>query len=305
MCEHWPLRVPRWHSSSGLLLGLLVLVAGLAGPIEAADATSGLTVVQQEASPASDAWRGLLDVAKTRAPARAAFSERIGAIVEPSPDGRVFTVFWSPSPDQPLLDRPVIVTLHGTEGVAFNEIALWHAHAAARGYATLALQWWLTTGDGANDYLVPRQTYAALVAALRAHGATPGRILLHGFSRGSANVYGIAALDQTDGDRFVRFVVANAGGATPSYPINREIAAGQFGMTPFSGTAWATFCGVQDPNPERDGCPAMRRSADWVTRLGGEVDLAIEDATAGHGGFHQTPAHVDAVLDRFARRLEP
>jgi hypothetical protein len=142
-----------------------------------------------------------------------------------------------------------------------------------------------------------------MVAALRARSATPGRVLLHGFSRGASNVYGVAALDRSEGDRFVRFVVANSGGATPNYPTNREITAGSLGATPLSGTAWATYCGELDPNPERDGCPAMRRTGEWVSGLGGTIDLAIEDPAQGHGGFHQTPSHVEAVLDRFAARL--
>lgn len=251
-------------------------------------------------APSDDDWQTLLKTARARRSARAAFADRIGAIAEPIASGRAFTLYWSPVPDEPLGTRPVIVTLHGSEGFAYDEMALWHPDAAARGYAILALQWWLTSGAGPDDYLRPREAYDALTDALRTHGAEPDSALLHGFSRGSANVYGVAALDRAEGDHFFRFVVANSGGATQNYPINQEIAGGAFGATPFGGTTWATYCGGQDPNPDRDGCPAMRRSAAWVTRLGGVLAVVIEDAARGHGGFHETPAHVRQVLDAFA-----
>ena len=65
------------------------------------------------------------------------------------------------------------------------------------------------------------------------------------------------------------------------------------------------FCGGADPNPERDGCPAMRRSGEWVDLFGGVVDLFIEDKEAGHGGFHQNPAvHSRGSLDAFKRNQE-
>lgn len=296
------------------ILGSAVGGGGVAGASAAVTSplvgrrTDGPSVVWQADAPgaqgqAAGSWTALLELARARSAARAAFSDSVGAVVEPTADGRVFTLFWSPSPYEPLGDRPVIVTLHGSDGFAFNEIALWHAHAASHGYAILALQWWLGSGDGIDDYLRPRESYAALASALRVHGATPGRALLHGFSRGSANMYGVTALDRTEGDRWFRFVVANSGGATPGYPVNRDISAGLFGPSPFVGTVWATFCGGRDPTPERDGCPAMRRTATWVQGLGGELDLAIEDPASGHGGFQMTPSHVEAVLDRFGQRL--
>lgn len=124
-------------------------------------------------------------------------------------------------------------------------------------------------------------------------------VLLHGFSRGAANVYALAALDANRGGRHIAMVLANAGGAAPDFPPNRRIDAGGFGANPFAGLRFATFCGGRDPNPDRDGCPAMSRTADWVRRLGGNVVLSIADPAAGHGGFHRTPEYVSRALDAF------
>jgi transposase len=70
----------------------------------------------------------------------------------------------------------------------------------------------------------------------------------------------------------------------------------------YKGSRWVTSCGVRDPNPERDGCPGMRRTGDWLKNLGAEINFAIEDNTEGHGAFHRNPQNVNQVLDWFLQQ---
>ena len=89
-----------------------------------------------------------------------------------------------------------------------------------------------------------------------------GKVLLHGFSRGSANVYGVTALDRHRGGKYFLVTIANAGKAGTDFPINREIGQGRFGPNPFQNSHWILYGGGRDPHPERDGIPGMRETAD-------------------------------------------
>ena len=245
--------------------------------------------------------KALLDRARAANPQRFQLALDQGARILPTADGRSFYLLWTP-PGAPQSNPPLIVTLHGSASWAFDEFFLWREQAADYGYGILALQWWFG-GDGPDAYYSPKDLHRETREALRGSGAGEGSALLHGFSRGSANIYGLAALDRQSGDRLYAMVLANAGGASVDFPPNVAITSGELGYNIFSGTYWTLFCGGRDPNPDRDGCPAMRRTAGWIGQFGGVVDLFIEDGAAGHGGFHQTPAHIRAALEAF-RNLE-
>lgn len=244
----------------------------------------------------------LLAQAKASTPQRYQFALDHGAQILANPDGRSFSVLWYPSQTNTGSKPPMIVTLHGHGSWAFDEFFLWQPYATVRGYGILALQWWFGGGESSSDYYTPNALYPIIECLLRTQGIQAGKALIHGFSRGSAVIYALTALDRIN-EKFFSLTIANAGGASQDYPPNVDIANGKFGLTPFTGIHWVLFCGGRDSNPERDGCPAMHRSRDWVTQLGGTVDLFIEDVNAGHGGFHMTPAHVNEALDVFARLL--
>ncbi len=247
--------------------------------------------------------QALLDQLRRTFPAKYQFAIDHGAQIQPTTDGRSFYLVWLP-PGAEAGKVPMIASLHGSTSWAFDEIQLWHDAALEAGCGVIALQWWFANGDGIDSYYLPGELNREMNAAIQAVGVTPGSILLHGFSRGSANIYGVAAADRASQNRYYAMVVANSGGASLDFPPNIDIINGKQGYNVFSGTYWVLFCGGKDPNPDRDGCPAMRRTAAWVERYGGVIDLLIEDANAGHGGFHQTPAHVKAALDEFLHLLE-
>jgi hypothetical protein len=138
---------------------------------------------------------------------------------------------------------------------------------------------------------------------LRRTGAKPGTVMLHGFSRGSANSYAVAAFDRKTGNNYFALCVANAGKPGLDFPPNKDIENGRLGPSPLAGTHWVTYAGGKDPHPERDGIQGMRDAAEWIKAYGGTVDLMIEDPEGGHGGFHHNPENVKKALDAFKRRM--
>ncbi|MBI4968537.1 MAG: hypothetical protein HZC25_10510 [Rhodospirillales bacterium] len=244
----------------------------------------------------------LLEQGRRAQPERARLAERLGARIEPTSDGRSFVLVWTPK--EPV--KGWVVTLHGHGSWAFDELALWQPHLEGRGLGLAALQWWFGRGEAMPDYYPPEHAYREIDQLLRRLGASPKSALLHGFSRGAANIYGVAALDIASANHFFGLVLANAGGAAPDFPVNRNIESGRFGSRPFASQNWITFCGGRDENPERDGCPAMRRAGTWVVKHGATLLRTIEDPSADHGGFHRQDRHVRTVLDLFqGKRVAP
>jgi hypothetical protein len=223
-------------------------------------------------------------------------AQRLAPSVAATTDGRSFVALWRPGGPPP---ERWIVSLHGTGGFATDDLALWHRHLGARRLGVIALQWWLGEDQGPRGYYAPEQIYRELDAALRQAGVRPGTALLQGFSRGSANLYAVAAHDGARPARWFSLFVASSGRASLDFPPNRAITDGRLGARPLARTRWITVCGARDPNPERDGCPGMRATAQWLRDQGGEVVAAIEDPRAGHGALHLDPDNVRRVLDLF------
>jgi len=244
----------------------------------------------------------LLEQAKAADLARYEFALRAGATIVPTSDGRSFVVSWFP-PGTESERPPVIATTHGHGSWAFDEFFLWYPYASARGYGIVALQWWDGDGERFQDYYSPDEVNREIALVLEREGVEPGTVMFHGFSRGAANSYAVVAHDRNSGAGYYLLAVANAGKASSDFPGNVEIERGQFGTQPLAGTNWVTYCGALDANPGRGGCEGMREAATWIARFGGTVAKAIEDLTGDHGGFHKSPANVNAALDVFAALL--
>lgn len=236
----------------------------------------------------------LLARAQTQAARRVELAGRLGARIERSGDGRSFALVWQPK----TAPAGWIFTLHGSGSWAYDEIALWQPFAERHNLGVVALQWWLGGGHRSEDYYRPTDIRRELDRLAATVGAVPEHILLHGFSRASANLYALVAFDARQPRPLFRHVVANAGGMAADYPANRDIEARGRGAKPYAGTRWWLYCGGSDPNPERDGCPAMRRSRDWLEGLGATAVLN-EDAAGDHGGFHRRGANVEQALGWF------
>lgn len=243
------------------------------------------------AAPARDA-DDLLARAQTQAARRVEQAGRLGTRLERSDDGRSFALVWQPK----TAPAGWIFTLHGSGSWAYDEIVLWQPYAERHNLGLVALQWWFGGGHRSEDYYRPADIRRELERLAASVGAAPEHILLHGFSRASANLYALVAFDARQPRPLFRRVVANAGGMAADYPANRDIEAGS--GKPYAGTRWWLYCGGGDPNPERDGCEAMRRTRDWLDRLGATAILK-EDPAGDHGGFHRRGENVEQALGWF------
>ena len=228
-----------------------------------------------------------------------ATAAKLNPEIRPTTDGKSFLLIWKGS----AAPQRWIVSLHGAgkpaRGFATDDLAIWHPHLQDRAVGLVCLQWWLGTGDGSRDFLTPEQIYREIDRVLQSLGVGPNTAMLHGFSRGSANSYAVAALDAGRGKRYFALNVASSGGVALDYPPNRALLAGTFGERPLTGTRWITVAGARNPQPDRDGIAGMKRTADWLKEQGAIIVESIEDPSSGHGALHLNPQNARRVLDLF------
>lgn len=213
----------------------------------------------------------------------------------PTSDGQSFLVVWKATK----APKRWIVSLHGTQGFATDDFAIWHPHLKDRDVGLVCAQWWLGAGDAPTAYYTPVQIYHEIDLALQKLGVQPGSVMLHGFSRGSANLYAVAALDAGRGKRYFSLAVASSGGVALDYPPTRAILNGDYGKRPLQGTRWVTAAGGRDTHPDRDGIAGMKRTAAWLKEQGATVAETIEDPDEGHGALQRNAKNARRVLDLF------
>jgi hypothetical protein len=226
---------------------------------------------------------------------------RLNPEIRPTSDNQSFVVIWRAAP----APTHWIVSLHGAgrpaKGFATDDLAIWQPHLQGRDVGIVCLQWWLGQGDGPDAFYSPPEIYHEIDRTLTQLGVHPGTVMLEGFSRGSANSYAVAALDAGRGKHYFALVVASSGGVSLDYGPTQDILDGRYGEHPLKGTRWITVAGRRDPNPDRDGIPGMRRTADWLHDQGADVLLKIEDPNSGHGALMTNPENARQVLDRFLK----
>lgn len=243
--------------------------------------------------PADEAYR------RTQSGHWFAQAAKLNPDVLPTSDGRSFVVAWRPPGTNP---KRWIVSLHGTRGFATDDLAIWYPTLKDRDVGLLSVQWWVGADDTPRSYYAPLQIYREIDLALQKLGVQPGMAMLHGFSRGSANSYALAAIDAGRGRHYFSLIVASSGGVATDYPPTRALLAGAFGDHPLRGTRWITAAGARDPHPDRDGIPGMQRTAVWLAEQGATVIERIEDPAQGHGALQLNAANARHVLDIFLNK---
>lgn len=192
--------------------------------------------------------------------------------------------------------KKIIITLHGTGGSAERDYEVWKPFVEKTDYALASLGWWDGEGDQTSDYSTPEQIIQQIHNFLKTNNYTARDIVVfEGFSRGSANSYPIAAFDQASDTPLFDVVVSSSGGAQDAYygMTTKNIASKAQSPTIFSQLKWITSCGDKDENPDRDGCGAMKNSAQFVQNKGATVLGQLEDPNAGHGAL--TTSSLDLV----------
>ena len=227
-----------------------------------------------------------VDVGTVRALAPGAYRDDLahGARIERDPATGAFAVA-STAPARP---RALVVTVHGHSGNAFAQYRLWRPYAASRYLGLVAVEWQTRWGPGAR-FLDARETYAMIRRAVRRAGVRPGRVLLHGFSKGSKEAFDLTSLDRAQG-RLFALTVAESGAPRDATAPDPTLA----------GTSWVLYCGGRDQWPRISGCPAMRRAKAFLLRSRARIGRFLVDPAARHGGFLLNRRDVERALADFA-----
>ncbi len=203
-------------------------------------------------------------------------------------DGKQYLYYGYPAGHNNASPKKVLVTIHGTGGNASEDYNVWRPAITGTGFALASLNWWDGEGDATSDYNTPAQVVSYIHDFLKTQGYTQkDTIVFEGFSRGSANSYSIVALDKASTDSYIDAAVSSSGGQTDAYfnMTTTTIAAKQL-PTIYKGVYWILACGGKDPNPERDGCTAMQKSATFVEAKGATVLGILSDDAAAHGALN-------------------
>lgn len=249
----------------------------------------------------------LLATAKARNAAAVQQAAADDVRVRPTSDGRSFWLEYVPAACQGAARAsdpcPVLVSLHGHDGWAYQDYAAWRPFLQDHPYRLVSLQWWFGSGEAPSSYYADREMYPQVERALRMLHAERGQVVLHGFSRGSTHTYGLAALDHARGSDWFGAVISNAGRMYDDLPENAAITRGELGSAPFAGIDWAFFCADGDRESPGDACEHMAASERWVVAQGATSLGIVRDSTGEHGGMHRHAANADVILDRIDAAL--
>lgn len=193
----------------------------------------------------------------------------------------------------------LILSLHGTGGRAETEVKVWHPHAKKRNVGVVALQW----QTGPDRFLPPHETYRRFDERIRELRKTHPAVaehghLLHGFSRGSANVPGLARLDNDANRRLCTLFVCNSGAWPPENPpdyvrvIDERKIEGAFRDQMFVG-----YFGGRDEEWGDTAIPNGRALRSLLEKQGAKIAKWWELPEGRHATMHRTPKMMDEVLD--------
>ena len=210
-----------------------------------------------------------------------------GAIAVPLADGRFFLLDlpagWETS------ERPhLVVSLHGNGGCCERMFDFWHRNRGQHSFAVLALQYAESDGRGGYRFDDSSRIYSLIDQALDRLGTHVDMkrvtVVLHGFSRGSARVFELAALDRAPGGqrRFAGFV-ADSGTPFPEHRGRLGPMRNALGARGYDGARFWLYCGGRDHGGRT--CRGMARMADFVRSHGGRVDAFYRYPQGGHGIF--------------------
>lgn len=238
----------------------------------------------------------MIDAARKGAPREYAAARKSGADLVITPNERTFSVVWSPKGGGNKHDAPVIVVVGDEESWAFEDFDEWYPVALQRGYGLVVVQWWVVT-----EYLSDEDLYTAVNAALTEMKADPKNgVLLYAGGRGATRAYALEYLDRKSAAPWFSMAVAAAGAKPDGDLLYETMSKKQLGATPLAGSNWITYCAVRDREAETTGCAGMRKTAEWLTELGGTIKLTLEDPVARENEFLRNPQYLGQVLTLFA-----
>ncbi len=209
-----------------------------------------------------------------------------------SADGKAGFVYGAPAGQNNKETKRIIVSLPGHSTTAADGYEAWKLHLASLNggsYALAEFDWWDGTGNETANYYDPVDATEQMRSFLKEQGYTSKDIVvLHGFSRGSANTYAVIANDQKSGSPMIDAAISNAGKYQKGFPFFKD------GTQPtiaefdkyYKNFPWVLVCGGKDPEPELNGCEGMTETKTFLEAHKVNLLALLTDADQGHGVFH-------------------
>jgi hypothetical protein len=241
--------------------------------------------------------QAIYDSCIANTPANVTYALSNGAQIISTPDQNSFYLQWFPAGAIPS-QTPLVVTLHGSKGNAFNEFKSWHSAAQSHHCGVIAIQYNKYTNilDYANGYFHDDTIYSYIDSALTRIAYASQRALLHGFSLGSARTYAVIYNDMQSGKNYFCTTISNAGKIDLTYPLYAQLDTK---TNVFAGKHWNLFCGPPEPPIIGGACDGLDFTQTWLKSKGAIVDIYIQDSLLGHNGFQQAASehYKDTMLN--------
>ncbi len=247
----------------------------------------------------SPAAQAIYDSCNVNNPGNVSYALTNGVQVISTPDSSSFYLQWFPAGANPNT-TPLLVTLHGSKGNAFNEFKNWHSTLQLHNCGIIALQYNKYTDiyDYMNGYFHDDTIYSYIDSALTRISYPSDKALLHGFSLGSARTYAVIYNDIQSGKNYFCTTISNAGKIDLTYPLYSSINSIP---NVFSGKHWNLFCGPPEPPYVGGACDGMDFTQTWLQSKGATVDIYIQDSLLGHNGFNipSSSAYRDTMMIKY------
>lgn len=205
-------------------------------------------------------------------------------------DKKQYLFYGHPSGQNNKQTKKIIFSLPGHGTIAEADYEAWKEQLISNGtYALASINWWDGSGEATSDYYSPTKVVQEIQYFLTTqHYDSDDRIILEGFSRGSANTYAVVLYDQLTDHPVIDGVISASGKYQPDFAITDEQLATNNGK-PFASLPWILACGEKDDNPTRDGCAGMEETRTFLQYRGANVLTILNDPNGGHGAFHKSP----------------
>ncbi len=206
-----------------------------------------------------------------------------------SADAKTYFIYGAPAGQNNKDTKTIVISLPGHGTTADDGYKAWKDHLDGS-FALAEFNWWRGTGEKKTDYYDPPSVVLQVRAFLDKQGYDSNdTVILHGFSRGSANTYAVIANDRLSRGSVFDAVISNAGKYQVDFPLVEGKTFSDAELTQFfKGIPWVLACGGKDENPTRDGCPGMEETKGFLEAHQANVLGIVTDPNLGHGAFHMS-----------------
>ena len=205
-----------------------------------------------------------------------------------SSDGKTYFIYGAPAGQNNKDTKRIIVSLPGHGTTADDGYKAWKTHIEGGQYALAEFNWWDGNGENKTDYYSPPDAVKQIREFLTSQDYTSNDIvILHGFSRGSANTYAVIANDRIDSKPVFDAVISNSGRYEADFPLSSKTLTDTEITKLFKNFPWILVCGGKDPNT-KSGCPGMEDTKSFLTAHQANVLALLTDPNQGHGVFHMS-----------------